>query len=41
MMVAYHYDTNAIRIEPLKKHQAETIIDPWTRVNDTFAAVGT
>ena len=41
MMVAYHYDTNVIRIKPLKTRQAETIVDAWTRINDTFAALGT
>ena len=40
MMVAYHYDGNAIRIEPLKNRQAGTIVDAWTKINATFAAAG-
>ena len=41
MMVAYHYDTNAIRIKPLKNRQAETIVDAGTKINATFATAGT
>ena len=31
MMVAYHYDGNAIRIEALKNRQAGTIVDAWEK----------
>ena len=39
-MVAYHYDSNAIFIQPLKNRQAETIVDAWKVINNRFTAAG-
>ena len=39
-MVAYHYDSNAILIQPLKRRQAESIADVWIVINNWFADAG-
>ena len=36
MMVAYHYDGNAIRIKPLKNRQAGTIVNAWNKIKNTL-----
>ena len=39
VLVVYHYDANAILVEPVKNREAKTIIDAWITLNDKFKKV--
>ena len=39
-MVAYHYDANAILVDPVKNRQAGSLTAAWTIFNETFKKQG-
>ena len=40
IMVAYHYDGNAILVEPVKNRNAQTLVNAWTKLNKRFTEAG-
>ena len=40
VLVAYHYDANAILVQALKNREAKTITEAWETVNDRLSKVG-
>ena len=40
VLVAYHYNANAILNQPLKNRQEKSIVDAWTILNTRFAKSG-
>ena len=40
LLVAYHYDTNAILVEALKNWNATTIVTSWNSLNNKFDLAG-
>ena len=36
ILVAYHYDANAILVQPLKNRQAASITEAWEKINACF-----
>ena len=40
ILVAYHYDANAILAEPLKNWKAQTIANAWTKLHQQFSKAG-
>ena len=40
IMVAYHYDANAILVEPIKNRNAQTLVQAWNKLNNRFRQAG-
>ena len=40
IMVAHHYDSNAILVEPVKNRNAQTLVSAWTKLNKRFTEAG-
>ena len=36
IMVAYHYDANAILVQPVKNRNAQTLVNAWNKLNNKF-----
>ena len=40
VLVAYHYDANAILATPVRNRQKETLVTAWSTLNRRFSAAG-
>ena len=40
IFVGFHYDANAILVEPIKNRQAGTLTDVWSKMNTRFVQAG-
>ena len=40
-MVAYYYDSNAILVEPLQNHKAQSLVTAWETLHNKIAKAGT
>ena len=40
IMVAYHYDANAILVQPIKDRNATSLVQAWTTLYKRFSAAG-